>query len=409
MSSQRPSILGNCWNAYRKEDGSFLYLSDQWGGRVFGYEERSGTCLAQSDKIAVGVLAFGGNPIFAEQHLSNRFPFHIVDEHAQPTENALLGGETCAAALLSAIDAERKALPLVVAITEPQSSMREVEALCGAPGRQSLVGRLGEAVTNLALWDKKIFVDRVLLQLLQGEPRISQRAADMHYAAVAQSLTNEILETTGQPGFPLYIVCQDGGTRNSGAFEAIIAEGRLDIEHPTLGFLVPTPLYPFPLEEGSQSCLSAQAANDVAELCAIAVEEVHNGRNWYCPSLESARIEGKQIRARFLTMSNLNLEEGFHGFTIENASEEIRILGARTEKKEVVIDLDRSPREPFELCYAWGQRSARPGYAANTGALHDSWSAEGCRGNVLFRYALSGRCTVSLMHHSEIIDDESLG
>jgi len=391
----RPSTLGNVWHLRQTDDGALQYLSDQWNGRVFGFEERDRVILAQSQEIAIGVVAVGGGSAGVTRPLQDRYRYHLRNEALEADESDL-SAEAQAVGHLALQDDKHHALPTMIGLSEPLTSTLEADVLPGAPLRERLSARVAKARAALEPWNKQLFVDRISLSLLEGARDITETSADFHYASVGNGLRLEMAEQTGQAALPLLVVSQGAGTRTDGTSEVILAEGRLHWNHFALGIVVATPTYPYPLMRGTPGTLSAHSALIVSELESRAIEARQNGEDWYCPSLEEARCTGHQIKLRFATMSDLVLGEGPHGFAV-SAGE---IASVQVEGTYVIIELTAPPAEEITLSYAWGQTTERDGpYVANHGALRDSWEATSLLspGETLHRYALSGRVTVRQM------------
>ncbi|MFL4472306.1 hypothetical protein ACERZ8_21370 [Tateyamaria armeniaca] len=63
----------------RDEPSGFRYLSDQYDGRVMGFEERNEVTLGETHPLAIGMAAFG-NRAGLPRALPEDFRFHVVDE-----------------------------------------------------------------------------------------------------------------------------------------------------------------------------------------------------------------------------------------------------------------------------------------------------------------------------------------
>lgn len=392
-----PDNQGNAWMAIRSEDGAIRYMSDQWGGRIFGFEKRDGITLAQSPNPAIAIVAFGGGSIGVSRPLKEEYRYHIVDENLKPPGDGR-AAMAQAAAFLAREDTHHLALYTVVPITVPVSSTVEQDALPGAEGRKQIVEKLTKAKIALKAWEKELFADRISLSLLEGAPQTTERAADFHYAAVARELREDVARATGQTPYPIVIVSQSAGTLSDGTSEVILAEGRLDWHHWGLGFVVATPRYPFRHGANMPATLMPASAMMISELESLAASERLAGRNWYCPSLEQAIIEGDLLRARFTTMSDLvirNPQE--HGFAVDGIRNGAKITEVEAQKSHVHIRFDKAPQGELVLRYAWGEtRKKTDGFPANRGSVTDSWSVESLLvpKTTLYRYARSGRVAV---------------
>ncbi|MFL4472307.1 hypothetical protein ACERZ8_21375 [Tateyamaria armeniaca] len=176
--------------------------------------------------------------------------------------------------------------------------------------------RIAAARAALTDWNKGFHLDRIALSLLTGAPGTSQRDALHHYGDVAHAIRHDAAIAAGQASFPHVVTSQSAGTTTDGTSEVILAEGQLDIEHPTLGIIVATPTYPYPLMDDMPATLDPAANMLVDEIEALAVATVQEGERWFCPSMQEATGTGRTIRIRFSTLSDLVLGEGTHGFAV---------------------------------------------------------------------------------------------
>ena len=77
----RPNTLGNVWMLRQSERG-IKYLSDQYGGRVFGYSEVNRKTLAQTSEIALVTIAIGSSVNIQRQH-DEYYNWHVFDHTLQ--------------------------------------------------------------------------------------------------------------------------------------------------------------------------------------------------------------------------------------------------------------------------------------------------------------------------------------
>ena len=391
-----PGFHGEAWGAVQGANGVIKFLSTAWAGEVIGFEQRGTKVLADTGSIATGILAVGGGDVGLARE-QRAYQYHALDE-ALEYRGGVNGACAAAAAYLSIEGAALRARPTTIALAEAVGSTVAADFLPGASRRVQLISRLAAAATALEAWDKRLVVDRIKLDLLSGALTTPHLTADNHYAAVGNGLRFEAAEATGQAMLPALLVSQSIGTRTDGTSPVILAEGRLDWNHFALGFVVVTPLYPFPLVDGTLATLTRDAALMVSEIEALAMFEITAGREWYCPSIEEAILSGSTITVRFATMSELVLRDpAKHGFTLSGVTNGATISGVSVAGNYATITLSAAPAGTLTLNYAFGQTGdAGDGYAANRGSLTDSWSAESraVPGSTLHRYARSGRVTV---------------
>ena len=393
-SDNWPVTKGNVWMLDNRA-GVKRYMSDQYRGAVMGFEERGGIAHAQTPPVAVGMVALGGG-VAVERPVPESFNWHVVDENFQgkkPYQTAQ------SHAIISQCYAEQSgaAFKSIVAISAPLPGVTELEALVGSKLYSRVLGRVKTARATATVWDKDFVIDRIGLSLLAGETDVSEEMADQHYADVAQTLREDITVASGQTSFPLVVVSQSAGMQVNGTSEVILAEGRLDIEHPTLGFIVATPKYPFPMMPDMPGTHTPKAAALIDEMECIAIASVQSGQPWHCPSMELAALNKRKLYVRFSTLSDLVLDAGPHGFSVEGCSNGAKITSVKTAGNMVILTFNKAPAGDLHVVYAWGEKSKKPdGMAANKGALRDSWNAGslGFPGTSLLRYALSGRVKV---------------
>lgn len=390
-----PGFYGEAWGAVEDANGVIKFMSDA-GGEIMGFEQRGGKALADTGPNATGILAIGGGDIGTARE-QRAFPYHVLDETLE-YKGGLNGATAAAAAYLSLEAAAYRARPTTIALAEVIGSTVAADTLPDAPRRVQLVSRVAAAASALAGWDKKLVVDRIKLSLLSGALGTAELTADMHYAAVGNGLRLDVADATGQAMLPKLLVNQSIGTRTDGTSPVILAESRLDWNHFSIGFVVVTPLYPFPLVDGTLATLTRDAALMVSEMEALAMAELADAREWYCPSIEEATLSGSTITVRFATLSGLVLhDQANHGFTLSGVTNGATITGVSVSGSYATITLSAAPTGNLTLSYAFGQTGDRGGgYAANHGTLTDSWSAESraVPGSTLRRYARSGRVTV---------------
>lgn len=395
ISRPVPSTNGNAWQLI--DDGtSVRYLSDQYEGRVIGFEERGGLTLAETGPIAVGMLAFGGN-----MGVSRDVPEAWLFHNRKPDlsfDGGMLAAEAAAVAAQMLSRTRRSANPTVIHATRAIGSPVEADTEVGSTAYNGLLADLASAVASLAPWGKTLVIDRLMLSLLGGAPTTSEIAADVEYAAIAQELRADIVEITGQSQpVQAVVVSQSIGTRTDGRSTVALAEAKLDYLHPTMQFVVATPRHPFALEPGTAATLTRSAAAVVSEIEARAVAERAAGRQWYCPRLQSASRSGTTITAQFVAMSDLVLGTQ-HGFSFDGDTAGAAITNVTVSGQTATITVDKAPSAEAQLCLAWG-RTGDPGdgKAANRTTIRDQWSEPSLLvpGQTLYRHALSMRVSIT--------------
>ena len=81
MVKNHPNTLGNVWMLRESERG-LEYLSDQYFGRVMGYEDIEHKTLAQTSEIALVTLAIGSG-VNSPRHHDEYYDWHVVDHTLQ--------------------------------------------------------------------------------------------------------------------------------------------------------------------------------------------------------------------------------------------------------------------------------------------------------------------------------------
>ena len=402
-----PRTRGNVWGL-RDEARGFRYLSDQYEGRVMGFEERNEVTLGETHPLAIGMAAFGqsSGPV---RPLPEDFRYHVVDESLSGNIAAFQAKSHGVIAQRLAAS-QRHAYRTLIALSAPQSGIIADEALPGSALYDGLMQRIATARTALTGWNKDFHLDRISLSLLSGAPETSLDAASKHYADVAKAMRHDAAIAAGQASFPHFIVSQSAGTATDGRSEVILAEGQLDISHPTLGFVVATPKYPFALMEDMPATLDPTAQMIVDELEVMALAHVQNNQRWHCPAMRQAFGKERTVIVEFSTLSDLILEDGFHGFALQSDGPvpNIQSVDIQGTRARLILDADLSGATTF-VTYAWGASRSMgdDGRTANKGAVRDSWAQTSliAPDHVLHRFALSGRIRVMPSDHASTFED----
>ncbi|MTI02785.1 hypothetical protein [Roseibium sp. RKSG952] len=390
-----PSGGGNVWMLDVRPD-CLRYLSDRWERTTIGFEERDGVTLAQTPPTALGFVGFGGD-LHVPRTLARRFRWHVVNEKLDGTGASF--GPLSEATLSSERRHESgETLFTNVALSQPQPGITAADADPHAEPYRLLLERVKVACATLKGWEKALVIDRLRLGLLRGDMTISELDAARHYRQTATSLVRDLTQITGQSAEPVIVVTQGGGFKDTGRVEALLSEGRFDLDNPGVKSVVATPSYPWPLMPGTLATPSSVSALMMDELCDLAVQAVQMGKQWFCPSLQIAHLEGREILAEFSSMDGLVLENDAHGFRLDGIAQNLpAIIGAEViSDRHIRLVLEEEPDESeLSLAYAWGHVGSedRENRTANHGALRDRWQADSraVSGQTLHRYALSGR------------------
>lgn len=389
-----PGFVGDAFGAVIDSEGVIKFQTIVAPGAPLGMEKRDGRFFADTQHLAIALLAIGGGDTGLASSVEDH-RWHVFDEALEPQDT-----HTAASGLASAILTRQRdayqARSLMFPIAEVIGSTVEADVLAGSPRRAQIMARLQAAVDAAERWGKTLMVGWIQMDLMDGAPATPQATAREHYGLVGNGMRLEASGITGQAGAPNLIVNQGFGTRTDGTSEVILAEGRLDWDFFSIGFITPTPLYPYPLAAGTQATLTPDALLLVRELESLAIAETGAGREWFCPSLEEATRAGAVITARFATLSGLVLRDpANHGFSL-SGSNVPAISSVTVSGSYATITLASAPAGPVTLNYAFGQTGtpsdAKP---INRGSLTDSWSqmSSAVPASTLYRYARSGRVT----------------
>ena len=392
-----PSTSGNAWQVV--DDGtSVRYLSDQYQGRVMGFEERGGVILTDSSPIAIGVLAYGGGSASVSRQLIEDWRYNVRQPDLSHS-GGMLAAEAAAAASLSLRHARRLATPSMITLTASIGSPVAADTNAASPLFGAAMAEIAQAVISLEDWGKDLVVDRVCLSILGGAPDTLPLTAENEYASVASALRAQIVTATGQAQPPLIVVSPSAGAREGGAMAVSHVEARLDQTHPALGFVVAGPRHAYDLEPDTVGTLSRQGATLMTEMEAIAVREVQGGGLWYCPILISASRSGAVITAQFAALTDLVLDPGGdHGFALVGVTNDAVISSVSIAGRTATITLSEPPTGSLTLHCASG-RSGTPTGArpVNRTDIRDQWGEASLQvaGYTHRRRALPAAVTVS--------------
>lgn len=398
ISRPLPATSGNAWQVI--DDGtSIRYLSDQYQGRVMGFEERDGLILADTSTIAVGILAYGGGSASVSRQMVEDWRYNIrLPDLAH--SGGMLSAEALAAASLSLQRAARRATNTMIALTASVGSPVAADTNVASTLFSSTMAQIAQAVLTLEDWGKSLIVDRITMSLLGGAPDTTPLTADNEYASVASALRAQIVTATKQAQPPLVLVAPSAGPRTGGGTGNVMrAEARLDQTHPTLGFVVVGPRHAYDLEPATVATLTRQGATLLTELEAIATREINAGNLWFCPILMSATISGSVITAQFQSMTDLVLDAGGeHGFLLEGVSNGVTISNVTFAGKTATIHLSGVPTGALVLHCASGRSGTPSGNRPiNRSDIRDQWGEASLQvaGHTHRRRALPAAVTVS--------------
>ncbi|MGA0615316.1 hypothetical protein, partial [Paracoccus sp. KR1-242] len=139
-----PGFSGDAFGAVIDSDGVVKFTTIVPPGRSLGMEKREGRFFADTQKLAIAVLAIGGGDTGAASSIEDH-RWHVFDEELEPQDT-----QTSASGLASAILTRQRdafeARALMFPIAEVIGSTVETDVLAGAPRRVQLMARLQAAV-----------------------------------------------------------------------------------------------------------------------------------------------------------------------------------------------------------------------------------------------------------------------
>lgn len=395
-----PMNKGNAWMAIQDQHGVTRYMSDQWKGRVCGFESRElpplGTIhIAQTHSPAMGMLAFGGGSMMVKRGGPNAYPYHHLVEDYSPA-HADIGADPAAQHYLRLREANGDGLPTVLTANILFGSGVIRDVFNNSPRLAELRKAVQDMHKQAQAIDKDLWIDRIVLSLFEGRININPTEVLDHYGNAMRSIRKTVMETTGQGSAPAFVVSQSAGGPGGTKAASILAEARLDIDLWSLGAVVATPKYHLPIEPDTYSTLTQHSARYVSEMEALAVEAVLNGHQWFCPRLTDAKIDASNvITAHFMANNGQTLEfddPQRHGLLVQVKGQTLPIKAIRIDGRNIRIALTQKPPEgQIQLSYAFGNGDK------NDGTLRDKWHQQAAFDPTvtLRRYALSSSVAVT--------------
>lgn len=386
-----PLNLGNAWNTIEDKSGTMRYLSDQWDRRIFGFERRNvdgmAVHLAQSPSTAIGHLAFGAGSMMVKRPWQNDYRFHARWHRDLFQMEGRIGADASAVAYLRHQDSLLRALPTVFAGNALGGSVVAADLEPDSRLFQTLQAEIRAMHTAATKIGRDLLVDRVTLALYSGDAGATRVEVLAGYGRCAAAIRAEISAVTGQMALPVITVSQ-----SATPCDATVAEGWLDVEYYAQQFVVATPKYHLETEKGSTR-LTPESAAYVTEMEVLATDARLQNKDWYCPHLTEAHIEGKTITVHVLSDRDQTLEfdtPDHHGFTLSGDTGKARITQVQiTDPDRITITLSHDPAGDVHLCYAFDT-------ARTPATLRDSWKSKALYDPsvTLRRYALATRLPV---------------
>lgn len=180
MVKNCPNTLGNVWMLRESERG-LEYLSDQYFGRVMGYEEIEHKTLAQTSEIALVTLAIGSG-VNNPRHYNEYYDWHVVDHSLQggapsysAASHAIINAKKC--------DETNTALNTHFAIDCAKPGITEDHLKPDGDYYKSILQLIEDAKSNANLFGKSLFVDCVKVSVLSGQANLTSNSEDYLIAA----------------------------------------------------------------------------------------------------------------------------------------------------------------------------------------------------------------------------------
>ena len=201
------------------------------------YEEIEHKTLARTSEIALVTLAISSG-VNNPRHHDEYYNWHVVDHTLQggapsysAASHAIINAKKC--------DEINAALHTHFAIDCAKPGTTEDHLIPDGDYYKSILQVIEDAKSNADIFGKSLFVDCVKVSVLSGQANLTSNSADYLIAAFVHELRADICAKTGQATFPKFLISPFNDTSS----ELCLAEGQLDINHPTLGIIVTSPQY----------------------------------------------------------------------------------------------------------------------------------------------------------------------
>lgn len=294
-------------------------------------------------------------------------------------------------------DAHR-ALPLIMTRTETDSSA-SVADLANGQARANLI----TAAKSLMAAADRLNHTAVLLAI-----GLEFTLEDLHSdAATYRNGILDLIEALRSDMARLKLRCPpilavfDCGTHRVNDHPVLRAQWELAWQGPDFGLHYTAPGYMFRQDQYARP--DASALQHMAEMDACALEALHDGREWVCPTFLLAEREPDpaviRVRARALTHLVIDPDNPFGagpdcGFSLQGADNAPAITSvtiAPDDAQDILVAFDKPPTgAALTLLYAFGGRAERGGvdYPQACGAVRDDWHHDSRTGTRLHRWAL---------------------
>lgn len=199
--------FGNVWMVICIEDviGEVMcFMSDCWGRCIFGFEWCGIVIIVQIIDVVVGIVLFGGGIIYVQIE-GNFYLWYILN-----VDMKVLGDwfdvQWQVVEYLWIEDVKGVVLLSIFGISQFVFFMVEVDVLDGVFVCVVLVEKVLVVVVVVVIFGKLVYIDCVVLLLLEGDWVILEIVVDLYYVGVGNSLWMQMVMLMEQGGLLILLV-----------------------------------------------------------------------------------------------------------------------------------------------------------------------------------------------------------
>lgn len=411
----------DAWNI--REDGNWITfdanLPGAQGPRGFRRPRAGGAVIAQARGPLLGILGIGGARAALANPGAGAFAYHVLapaddigavghagEGHASQT-SALepLREQTHEALLAETLLAERlarsRALPLFMVRTETDTAASTAEL-----GKGRAVENLERAAANLVAAGAALGTGARLLAVTLDYCLEDVSGDPMAYRDGLLALMARLTEAFQKLGLPAppFLATFDCGTHGITEGPALDGQWELSWNHADHALTYAAAGYMFALDDTGRLTDAGRRAK--AAMSAAALTALADGDAWYCPLIQLAECDGKDIRLTCKAKERLVIDPAdpfsagkTAGFRLIGATNGARIIGVEIDDHDPRAVLLRCSKRPegadLTVAYAAAAEGWSGPWPANRGALRDGWERPGPDGARLHRWALPARLEVT--------------
>lgn len=287
-----------------------------------------------------------------------------------------------------------QALPLIVTRTETDTSA-SLEALNGGQAYVNLLAAFDSLVAAAARMGKPARVLAVGIDLSLedqiGDPASKLLALRRLMARIECDMAARGLHR------PVFLITAEAGSQQIATHPSILAHSQLAWAHAPHRVALPAPGYMFEQTRFARPTPAARIR--MAEMDAHAITALTRHKDWVCPQILLAEVQGQEIRVTLRAMSDLVIEDRFGageacGFAVVTTGKPYqvkKVVVDSNDRQALILTLDRVMTvKSAQLSYAYGAPTPSPdAYPANRGAIRDTWASPSrAKGGTLHRWAL---------------------